>query len=84
MEEFNEKPFYKNSINQRCAIFVNAFHEWKWLDSKEKQKDNHFTKVKNQPIFSIGGIYNLWTNPANDERIMTCTVGTTDENPVMT
>lgn len=83
MEEVHEKPSYKNSVGNRCLILVNAFHEWKHLDAKGKQKDNYLIKIKNQPIFAIGGLYNIWTNPANDEQLLTCTVGTTDANPLM-
>lgn len=83
MEEVHDKPSYKNSVNNRCLILVNAFHEWKHLDSKGKQKDNYLIKVKDQPLFALGGIYNLWRNPANDEEVMTVTVGTTDANPLM-
>lgn len=83
MEEVHDKASYKNSVSNRCLILVNAFHEWKWLEAKGKQNDNYLIIVKGQPITALGGIYNLWTNPATDEQIMTCTVGTTDANPVM-
>lgn len=34
-------------------------------------------------IFAIGGLYNTWRNPATDEEILTCTIGTTDANELM-
>lgn len=83
MEEVHEKPSYKRSVNNRCLILVNGFHEWKHLDPKGKQKDNYLINVKGQKIFALGGLYNIWRNPATDEEIMTCTVGTTDANPFM-
>lgn len=83
MEDVHEKPSYKKSVSNRCLILVNGFHEWKWLDDKGKVKDNYLIKVKDQNIFALGGIYNLWKNPSTDEEIMTCTIGTTDANELM-
>lgn len=84
MEEVHEKATYKRYVNNRCLILVNGFHEWKHLDSRGKQKDQYLIKVKGQNIFALGGLYNIWKNPATDEEIMTCTVGTTEANPMMT
>ena len=83
MEEVDEKPAYRNSVNNRCLIIVNAFHEWKWLDSKGKQKDNYLIKIKNQPLFALGGLYNFWKDQATNEQFLTCTVGTTSANDLM-
>ncbi len=83
MEEVHQKPTYKNYTNNRCLILVSAFHEWKWLDGRGKRKDHYLIKIKNQEIFAIGGLYNIWTDPATDEQILTCTVGTTEANPLM-
>lgn len=83
MEEVNEKPVFRDAVSQRCLILVNAFHEWKYLDAKGKRKDHYLIKLRNQPIFALGGIYNRWTNPANDEEILTCSIGTTEANPLM-
>lgn len=83
MEEVHEKPSYKNSVSNRCLILVNGFHEWKWLDGKGKLKDNYLIKIKDQNIFALGGIYNVWTNPATNEELLTCTIGTTQANALM-
>ncbi len=83
MEEVHEKPSYKKSVNNRCLVLVNGFHEWKWLDEKGKKKDHYLIKVKDQNIFAIGGLYNVWTNPATNEEVLTCTIGTTAANDLM-
>ncbi|KMQ70808.1 SOS response-associated peptidase [Chryseobacterium koreense] len=83
MEEIHEKPTFRNAVNNRCLIPVNAFHEWKHLDAKGKQKDNYLISIKNQSIFTIGGLYNIWTDPSTDRELLTVTIGTTDANPLM-
>lgn len=83
LEEAADKPSYKNAVQNRCLILVNAFHEWKWLDSKGKQKDNYLIKIRNQPLFALGGLYNFWTDPATNRQVLTCTVGTTQANELM-
>lgn len=83
MEEVEDKPTYRNAVTNRCLILVNAFHEWKWLDAKGKQKDQYLIKIKDQPLFAIGGLYNFWTDPATRQKHLTCTVGTTAANELM-
>lgn len=39
IETIDEKPTYKHSVNNRCLILVNGFHEWKWLDEKGNVKE---------------------------------------------
>jgi len=33
IETVNEKPSFKNAVNQRCLIIANGYYEWKWLES---------------------------------------------------
>lgn len=61
IETIKEKPSFKNSFNKRCLVLVKGFYEWKWLDDKGKQKHKHSLTVKDQEIFSLGGIYSNWT-----------------------
>ena len=64
-------------------ILVNGFHEWKWLDEKGKNKEHYLIKVANQPIFEIGGLYNIWKDPETGKEITTVTIVTTEANELM-
>ncbi len=83
IETAEELKSYKNSVNNRCLILVNGFHEWKHLDEKGKNKEQYLIKVKDQPIFAIGGLYNIWTDPGTGKEIPTVTVVTTEANELM-
>lgn len=83
IETADELKSYKNSVNQRCLILVNGFHEWKWLDEKGKNKEQYLIKVKDQPIFALGGLYNIWKDPESGLNIPTVTVVTTQANELM-
>lgn len=83
IETADELKSYKNSVNQRCLILVNGFHEWQWLDEKGKNKEQYLIKVKDQPIFALGGLYNIWKDPETGKEIPTVTVVTTQANELM-
>lgn len=83
IETVDELKSYKNSVNNRCLILVNGFHEWKHLDEKGKNKEQYLIKVKDQPIFALGGLYNIWTDPESGKDIPTVTVVTTEANDLM-
>jgi len=46
--------------SQRCLIPVNGFYQW---HQSPEGKQAYFVRVKNQPIFSLAGVYSSWTNP---------------------
>ena len=83
IETIKEKPSFKNNFNKRCLVLVNGFYEWKWLDEKGKQKNKHYLTVKDQQIFSLGGIYSNWTDKATGEEFTTVSIVTTQANELM-
>lgn len=83
IETIKEKPSFKNNFNKRCLFLVNGFYEWKWLDEKGKQKNKHFLTVKDQQIFSLGGIYSNWTDKETGEQVTTVSIVTTQANELM-
>ena len=83
IETIKEKPSFKNNFNKRCLVLVNGFYEWKWLDEKGKQKNKHFLTVKDQQIFSLGGIYSNWTDKETGEKVTTVSIVTTQANELM-
>ncbi|AZB21714.1 SOS response-associated peptidase [Kaistella haifensis] len=83
IETIKEKPSYRNNYNKRCLVLVKGFYEWKWLDDKGKEKNKHFLTVKDQEIFSLGGIYSHWTDTESGKDITTFSIVTTEANELM-
>lgn len=83
IETAEELKSYKNSVSNRCLIIVNGFHEWQWQDEKGKVKHQYLVGIKDQPMFALGGLYNVWTNPETQKEITTVTVVTTQANELM-
>lgn len=83
IETIKEKPSFKNNFNKRCLVLVNGFYEWKWLDEKGRQKNKHYLTVKDQQIFSLGGIYSNWTDKTTGEELTTVSIVTTQANELM-
>lgn len=83
IETLDSKPSFKPYKNQRCIIILDAFYEWKWLDSKGKIKEKYEIQNKNMDLLAIGGLWNVWKNPTNQEVINTFTMITTEANNLM-
>lgn len=64
-------------------VLVKGFYEWKWLDDKGKQKHKHYLTVKDQEIFSLGGIYSNWTDKITGEEVTSVAIVTTQANELM-
>lgn len=84
IETIKEKASFKNNFNNRCLVLVRGFYEWKWLDSKGNTKQKHYLTVKNQEVFSLGGIYSHWTDEKTGEELTTFSIVTTQANELMT
>lgn len=74
---------YKSSVNNRCLIPAHSFFEWQWQDSKGKEKKKFEIGMKGHDIFSLAGIYNLWTNSETGKSYRTYTILTTEANELM-
>lgn len=84
-EEMFEKPSFRDAAREgkRCLIPCTGFMEWKWMDEKGKLKIPHYIGLKDQELFSIGGLYSRWKNPVNNSFYYSYTVLTTAANPMM-
>lgn len=74
---------YKNSVQNRCLIPAHEFYEWQWQDAKGKDKKKFSIGMKNHNIFSLAGIYNIWTNPESGKTYRTYSILTTEANELM-
>ena len=82
IETLLDKPSFREAaITQRCLIPMTGFFEWQQINAKEKQP--YFIYLKNQAIFSMAGISELWVNPSNQQTLRTISIVTTEANAMM-
>lgn len=41
IETVEEKPSFKNCVNNRCLVIVTGYFEWHWSDAKGKEKEKY-------------------------------------------
>lgn len=86
-EEMFDKPSYRDSAKEgkRCLIPCTGFFEWKWNNPQDKKSDKipHHIFLKDQPLFSIAGLYSTWKDKATEEQFRSYTVLTTKANSKM-
>ena len=81
-ETIAEKPSFRTAWakGQRCAIPLTGFYEW------EKQGRERlpwlFQRNDDQPL-AFAGLWDRWTDPADDTIIESCTVITTTPNSML-
>ena len=83
-EEMFEKPAFRDSLSdgKRCLIPCTGFFEWRWLNGG-KAKYPYFIYSKEDPIFSIAGVWSSWVDKTSGEEVNTYTVLTTRANPML-
>ena len=84
-EEMYDKPSFRDAAkeNKRCLIPCSGFYEWRWMDAKGKVKIPYYVFLKDQPTFSIAGLYASWKDKSNDTYYNSYTVCTTKANSLM-
>lgn len=86
-EEMYDKPSFRDAAREgkRCLIPCSGFYEWRWLNPEDKKskKFPYYIGLKDQPLFSIGGLYSRWIDRTGDTKHYTYTVLTTASNPLM-
>jgi putative SOS response-associated peptidase YedK len=83
IETLDEKPSFKNSIQQRCLILADGFMEWQWLDKKGKEKQQFHISLPNQDAFAFAGIWSEWLDDKTGEIMSTYSMVTTEANKLM-
>lgn len=80
-ESIFEKPSFREPIKRRrCIVPSTGFFDWRHED---KKKIPFFISVKNEDIFSMAGIYDVWNDKATGELLHTFSIITTQANPLM-
>jgi len=88
-EELKEKPSYRDAWKrgQRCLIPATGFFESHTVASAtgkgKGQSIPYFIHLKDEPIFTLGGLYNVWIDRSTGEAFSTFNVLTVEANPLM-
>jgi putative SOS response-associated peptidase YedK len=83
IETLEEKPSFREAVNNRCLIIANGFYEWQWQDSKGKNKIKYEMGIENNELFTFAGLYSFWSDKQTGKIRNTYTIITTDANPLM-
>lgn len=83
IETLTEKPSFKDFINNRCLVIANGFYEWKWHDTKGRNKEKFLIGIENEELFAFAGIYSSWVNPFNNGIVNSYSIITTEANELM-
>ena len=76
-----EKNSFKHSIlTKRCIVIVSGFFEWQTF---AKNKYPYYITLKEQPFFSLGGLYEHWTDKQTGVLHHTFSIITVEANPLM-
>ncbi|MCL6603506.1 MAG: SOS response-associated peptidase [Paenibacillus sp.] len=79
-ETLLEKASFKRIIGtRRCIIPADGFYEWQ---KKDNGKQPMRILMRDGGIFSMAGLYDIWTNPEG-AKLSTCTIITTTPNRLM-
>lgn len=81
-ETILEKPSFKQSFrHRRCLVPADSFYEWKANESGGRKKPYRIF-LKDQPLFSMAGIWDVWKSPSG-EKVHTFSIITTSPNEMM-
>ena len=83
IETANEKPAFRNSVENRCLIIADGYYEWQWLDAKGKEKQKFLIQPADQEIFTFAGIYSTWEDPQSNKLFSSYSILTTAANELM-
>ncbi len=73
IETLEEKPSFKNIVNNRCLILVNGFYEWQHVGGAKIKYEIGF----DNETFALAGLYDHWADTK------TYTIVTTEAQGVM-
>lgn len=75
-----DKPSFREPImKKRCIVPSTGYFEWRHEGSK---KIPYYIYLKDEPIFSMTGIYDIWLDKETGTQHTTFSIITTDTNPL--
>lgn len=83
-EDMYHNTYSQLAINgKRCLIPSTGYFEHHHVDPKGKKKHPYYIWLKDRPIFSMGGLYSVWKDPASGKIYKTYAVCTTEANELI-
>ncbi len=80
-ETLHEKPSFKEALSRgRCLIIAGGFFEWQLID---QVKIPWYISLKNGDPFVFAGLCDSWRDSLSGEISRTCSLITTQANPLM-
>jgi len=80
-ETLHEKPSFKEALSRgRCLIIAGGFFEWQLVD---QVKIPWYISLKNGDPFVFAGLCDSWRDSLSGEISRTCSIITTQANPLM-
>lgn len=79
-ETIFDKPSFREPVRQhRCLIPSTGYFEWR---HEEDRKIPYFIFLRDEDIFSMAGIYDIWKDHVTGEEYTTFSIITTTANPL--
>jgi len=82
IETLNEKPSFKDVIQNRCLIIADGFYEWQWLTKSGSRKQKYLITLPKEELFAFAGLYSEWTD-SEGAVLNSYTMVTTQANELM-
>lgn len=83
-ESASTKPAFRAAFRRRrCLVVADGFYEWKKPEKKGAPKQPYRAALKSGEPFGFAGLWERWTNPRDQSEVETCTILTTDANPLL-
>jgi len=80
-ETLHEKPSFKEPLSRgRCLIIAGGFFEWQLVNDI---KIPWYISLKSGDPFVFAGLCDTWRNPLDGEILRSCSIITTQANPLM-
>jgi len=75
------KPSFRAALrSRRLMVLADAFYEWK---REGRTKIPHLIEVDGGRPFAMAGLWEAWRDPETGEDLHSCTILTTEPNPLM-
>ena len=75
-----EKPSFRNAFQRRrCIVPADGYYEWASVGGR---KQPYYVRPKGDELFGFAGLYDRWSGAGGGQPIDSCTIVTTDANPL--
>lgn len=81
-ETLHEKASFKGAFaRRRCLIVADGFYEWRV--NEDGSKTPFRITLDDGRLMGLAGIWERWTEPEEGETFLTCSIVTTEANPLL-